>query len=296
MRRRKSNYNRIVFIFIISILFLSTSYSIFSTSLSIEGKGNMVEQPVKQDYTITYTKDSWYSGGMHYYNFKMKVSNNTNKNLTSWIITVDIPDDIITTTCWSSICLVNNGNLTIENESYNSTILSNSYIEFGFSFSTSIAEVELETYKIYVNGSEPDPEDPDPEDPDPEDPDPEDPDPEDPDPELPTYPSNLEGLNVTITYGNGWQSGSKYIKQYDIKIENNSNKNIKSWEFGIDLKGTIALESCWNATTFVENNILKVSNVSYNGNLNIGSNLTFGMQLSSTQVDFTPTIVYYTGK
>ena len=291
MKRKKSNYNKIILIFIISILFLSTGYSIFSTNLSIEGKGNMVEQPAKQDYTMTYTKDTWYSGGMHYYNFKMQINNNTSEDLTNWIIIADIPDDIITVTCWSSICSVNNGILTMENENYNSTVLANSYIEFGFSFSTSIAEAELETYKIYVNGNEPDPEDPDPEDPDPEDPDPEDPDPEDPDPEDPKYPSNLEGLKVTITYGNGWQSGPNYIKQYDIKIENNSNKNIKSWEFGIDLKGTIKLESCWNATTSIENGILKVSNVSYNGSLNIGGNLTFGIQMSSTQADFTPTIV-----
>lgn len=96
-----------------------------------------------------------------------------------------------------------------------------------------------------------------------------------------------EDLKVTLELVNGWESAGKHFYQYEMKVENISDKAIDGWSADIVFNQTPELSDSWNGTYTLEENTLHVSSVDYNGRLesgestgNIGFIISGGADLS----------------
>lgn len=245
--RKKFTFKYIFIIFIASVLLLSVGYSLLSENLLIEGKGNLViTDPEKEDYTVTYTKETWYSG-KHHYNFNLVLTNNT-EPIYEWVIVVNVPNDTTITNCWNATCEVENGQLKITNLSYNGFVNTNASINLGVSLTTNTAQLELNNFEV-----------------------------QQPDEEV-EGDKEIAGLTATLVKGNSWQSGNQYVTQYDLKVKNNSTINIKNWKVKIKLNSA-TVANYWNLQVEIVGDYLYLSNVAYNGNINIGGEAGGGLQL-----------------
>ena len=96
-----------------------------------------------------------------------------------------------------------------------------------------------------------------------------------------------EDLQVTLELVNSWESEGKHFYQYEMKVENISDKAIDGWSADIVFNQTPEVSDSWNGTYTLEGNTLHVSSVDYNGRLrsgestgNIGFILSGGADLS----------------
>lgn len=80
-----------------------------------------------------------------------------------------------------------------------------------------------------------------------------------------------EDLNVTLQLANSWESNGKYFYQYEMTVENVSGRTIDGWKADVVFNEPFELSDSWNGVYSVEGNILHVSFVDYNGQLESGA-------------------------
>lgn len=80
-----------------------------------------------------------------------------------------------------------------------------------------------------------------------------------------------EDLNVTLQLANSWESNGTYYYQYEMTVENVSDRTIDGWKADVVLNESFELSDSWNGVYTVEGNILHVSSVDYNGRLESGA-------------------------
>ena len=78
---------------------------------------------------------------------------------------------------------------------------------------------------------------------------------------------------VTVTSGNSWESSGKYAGQLDATITNNSGSQINNWTIQITVPEGAAVDSFWNSNCSIENGILTITPVEYNGSVAAGASL-----------------------
>ena len=89
-----------------------------------------------------------------------------------------------------------------------------------------------------------------------------------------------QGSNQT-TYGmvnvsnlakivNSWQADGKTYYQYEITVTNNSGKTCGSWKTQITFSENVELKDKWNGNFEVNNNVITITSVDYNGTLKNG--------------------------
>lgn len=76
---------------------------------------------------------------------------------------------------------------------------------------------------------------------------------------------------VKVTAGNSWESGGKYCGQLDAAITNNSKNQIKNWTIQIAVSDGTTVDSFWNSNCVIENGILTITPVEYNGSVDAGA-------------------------
>ncbi|WP_246019500.1 cellulase family glycosylhydrolase [Corallincola spongiicola] len=72
-----------------------------------------------------------------------------------------------------------------------------------------------------------------------------------------------------------WHSG---FVLNNIKVSNNSGDKVTAWRVVLEFPTAVALANGWNGEFSAEAQSIKVSNVSYNGNINPGQSTSFGLQ------------------
>ncbi len=77
-------------------------------------------------------------------------------------------------------------------------------------------------------------------------------------------------LNVTLQVVNSWESEGKCFYQYEMKVENISDKSIDGWQADIVFNEVPELSDSWNGVFAREGSTLHVSSVDYNGQLESG--------------------------
>ena len=80
-----------------------------------------------------------------------------------------------------------------------------------------------------------------------------------------------EDLNVTLRLANSWESNGKFFYQYEMTVENVSDRTIDGWKADVVFNESFELSDSWNGVYTVEGNILHVSSVDYNGQLESGA-------------------------
>ena len=80
-----------------------------------------------------------------------------------------------------------------------------------------------------------------------------------------------EDLNVVLQLANSWESNGKYFYQYEMTVENASARTIDGWSADVVFNESFELSDSWNGVYAVEENILHISSVDYNGRLESGA-------------------------
>lgn len=100
--------------------------------------------------------------------------------------------------------------------------------------------------------------------------------------------ASAEDLNVTLQVVNSWESEGKYFYQYEMSVENVSDRTIDGWQTDIVFNEAPELSDSWNGVFAPEGNTLHISSVDYNGRLESGGiaeNIGF---IVSGSVNFLP--------
>lgn len=69
---------------------------------------------------------------------------------------------------------------------------------------------------------------------------------------------------------NSWQADGKTYYQYEITVTNNSGKTCGSWKTQITFSENVELKDKWNGNFEVNNNVITITSVEYNGTLTNG--------------------------
>jgi len=85
-----------------------------------------------------------------------------------------------------------------------------------------------------------------------------------------------------------WYTKGEYYYNVDITITNNSNRILENWSVKMDFPINTSVTNAWNTTYQIANNMITFSNVSYNGNIEIGASTDFGFQVKDLTGKFYP--------
>ncbi len=89
------------------------------------------------------------------------------------------------------------------------------------------------------------------------------------------------GVKLVISETGGWNDGTSDFKQYSIKIQNNSKKNVSSWSITIPFGSSASLDQFWCSQSAIKGGTLTASNVDYNGVIEPGKETEFGIIVKS---------------
>ena len=99
--------------------------------------------------------------------------------------------------------------------------------------------------------------------------------------------SVTSGYDVSWSAGNSWDEGGNKCGTVELKIINNSGKNLSSWKISFKVPSGFKVTNGWSGTYSVSGTTLTITNVEYNGNLPAGGSLSVGFNYSSPTA-FTP--------
>lgn len=255
------NFNVVIVLFIFISCFFSVGYSLLVQDLTVTGEVHLASSDISDgvssdDLKFEYKINKWYSNNLYYYQFDMSLENISANDIKNWKISIDVPNDLVLVNSWNENIKVKNGKLTISDKLINM----GTKLTFGCQVSTSndnfdISKIILNGEKIIIGGSS----------------------------DINGDNNQNNALSINTNIVNSWRSGKSYFYQYDMVVTNNSDYNINSWKFDLELSTGSKLESSWNVNYINKDNVISFSNVGYNGSITIGNSITFGVILSSTE-------------
>jgi len=271
IRRRKKQFPVLIIFFVASLFCFSIGYSLLQERLSITGKGSIVVEEKEEEYfTYTVVENSWGGNGTYVRQYQFKLLNIKDVQYISWsgIATVGKNDKI--SGCWNAICSIENGILTIKNEGYNATVNPNGTVEFGIIIEHVESDTNLSDIKFYGVA----------------------------DGQVENNVSSVDlleeieeetidsSMEVTYKAGNAWVENGKYIQQFEISIKNNRETAITSWQIDLKRKSNYEIYAAYG-TNFIEmSDLLRFSNVDYNGTIKPGETVSFQIVLASATNSF----------
>ncbi|MDD2377034.1 MAG: cellulose binding domain-containing protein [Clostridia bacterium] len=264
MRRLKSimknNILKIILgVFVFSIIFIGIGYSLLVTNLNITGKVNLIAS--EPPYKLSYIIDSWFSKGKYYYNVNITITNNSNSILENWFIKMDFPINTSIANAWNTTYQIANNTITFSNMSYNGNIGIGESTDFGFQINDLTGDFYCKN--VSINGIQlPDSQPPEP----------------------------IPQGNVVITFfkSSQWQSDDLYYYNYNVTVNNMTNKKIKSWAFDMIFDSTTNVSEIWDAKYITAAGKIVVSNMTYNGGIVAGGNVTFRMIIKTKNSNYIP--------
>lgn len=258
--RRKRPKIKIILISFLFLLLLGTGYAYFETSLNINGyvtstnNGFIIDKESNPYLVIRdYKVNSWIEKRDYNYQFSFKIKNTGTFTYGNFKATLTFNTSIRTISLLNYNYQLNKEVLIITKDNINLT--PNSEIEVIFIITSKSNNLILNKIKLEANIINEEPND---------------------------------KIIVTFIKDTSW---GNYTIQYNVNVKNTGDKNINSWNIEVILDNATYV-SGWNAKFEASNNILKISNDTYNGNINIGNTVTFGMQLNTASPDYIPS--YYT--
>ena len=272
-KRKQIKLSSIITIFALTLLFISTGYSLLSQELTVAGKGNLVYNPPTTDsgLVFTYKIGKWYNNGTFGYIVIGKLTNNSDALVDGWSIVMDVPSDATEIQCYTSECKIENNKLELTNLSYNGIINQGESTAVSFILYTSDGEFEPGTNIVIKNLAD-------------------ESNPPAPTPTPTDTPSEDNQLKVDIEYNNGWTSGKKYIKQYTFTLQNTLDTTINSWQIKISAPSSSNIVNIYNANYVKKAAEIIFSNVEYNGTIQPGQSISFGFQIEVKTSSYEPVV------
>lgn len=258
---KKSKKPIVIFlIFVAVMLTIGTAYSYLNQTLHLNGKASIsgiisddIEHGKVCQNTITSkTVTSWTDGYKTHYTMNFKLTNNNSEPIYHWHVAFKIPSDATDISTNDAEYEVKDGYILVNGVDYNSYVQVGSSIEFKVTVATTMT-YEVNDVEIYDCGYEQ------------------------------SAASNID-LETVITPGGSWGT---YVSQYTIDIKNNSTSVPNSWKIEIEVPSGSSILSLWNGDYVLKDNLLVITNKSYNGSIGIGSSQQIGMQIQTNIKDFT---------
>ena len=89
-----------------------------------------------------------------------------------------------------------------------------------------------------------------------------------------------EDRTVVVSDGGGWPSGSEYVRQFNVVVNNTSNENLENWEVQFAVVDKVKVLEGWNADYSIKENVLSAVSKDYNNVIQSKGSVDFGVQLS----------------
>ncbi|MDE7293793.1 MAG: cellulase family glycosylhydrolase [Oscillospiraceae bacterium] len=90
-----------------------------------------------------------------------------------------------------------------------------------------------------------------------------------------------DDVELIIGSANGWNDGTNDFSQIDGTIKNNGKGVVNGWTAKISVGSNATVDQSWNCGIDLKDGVLTVTPVEYNGNIDPGSEATFGMILKN---------------
>ena len=91
-------------------------------------------------------------------------------------------------------------------------------------------------------------------------------------------------LNVELRYGNSWVNGGKTYVQVDAVVKNVAQSDVNNWTISMKVPKDAKIAQSWNGQYSINEEMLKVTPVSYNVTVPAGGNITFGFIIEANDV------------
>ena len=101
--------------------------------------------------------------------------------------------------------------------------------------------------------------------------------------------SNRENNDYEYDYliQNSWESGGYYYYHYNVNVTYKGNDNIIGWQINIDVPISTEINGCYNANEcIVNNNTLRITNTSWNGELTNNSVVSISFIVKTTEKNY----------
>ena len=259
-RRYMTSLRPFVWLLVVPFLIVSVGYAAFSQDLQISGTARTAAQdPSAPNLMVTATR-SVYGTGPFSYQFNVTISNVGTVATTGWEVAFTLPTTVTQLNYWGALCQLSSLTLACENASYNGAIAPGGSVSFGIQFTSTDGTITLNDSAVTGDsGTGPD-----------------------------SQYQVIPGLTATMKPGSGWASGGRYIRQYSMKVKNNTGQRVKSWRLYVtNWNGTThTVESIWNATYISEPTVLKMTDGSQ---LENNAKASFGGQIGMPSSSWTPT-------
>lgn len=90
-----------------------------------------------------------------------------------------------------------------------------------------------------------------------------------------------DDVELIISSPNGWNDGTNDFSQIDGTVKNNGKGVVNGWTAKITVGSGASVEQSWNCGLELSGGVLTVTPVDYNGNIDPGSEATFGLILKN---------------
>ncbi len=90
-----------------------------------------------------------------------------------------------------------------------------------------------------------------------------------------------DDVELIIGSANGWNDGINDFSQIDGTVKNNGKGVVNGWTAKISVGSNATVDQSWNCGIDLKDGVLTVTPVEYNGNIDPGSEATFGMILKN---------------
>ena len=85
--------------------------------------------------------------------------------------------------------------------------------------------------------------------------------------------TQADGLVCDVAVTNQWESNGAF-RQYNMTIRNDSGADCAQWSVELKFDGAIELSDSWNGQYYVQDGVLRISSVSYNGSIPAGGTVS----------------------
>lgn len=83
-----------------------------------------------------------------------------------------------------------------------------------------------------------------------------------------------QGVTLHLTMTNSWEAEGETVCQYNLTVENTSDKACEGWEAEIPFQKEFSLKDGWNGEYHKEGDTLRISSKEYNGKIPAGGSVT----------------------
>lgn len=87
---------------------------------------------------------------------------------------------------------------------------------------------------------------------------------------------NMNNVKVTIENESIWNDGNSDFSTIQIRIKNNSNKEIENWKLQLIVNKDVKIEQSWNGKWNIKDKSISIENIDYNYKIDANSEINIG--------------------